>query len=101
MLIRQASEKRKCAARGAGTTAANDFEASPRYESGTDAQHQARLEGVNDARTGMPHGIPRGAMCVQRFDDSRNSAIHTTYRISLRSSSMPEPRDPLLKVLII
>lgn len=29
-----------------------------------------------------------------------NSAIHITYRISLRSSSMPEPRDPLLKVLI-
>ena len=40
-------------------------------------------------------------MCVQRFDDSRNSAIHITYRISLRSSSMPEPRDPLLKVLMI
>ena len=40
-----------------------------------------------------------GAMCVQRFDDSLNSAIHITYRISLRSSSMPEPRDPLLKVL--
>jgi hypothetical protein len=39
-------------------------------------------------------------MCVQRFDDSLNSAIHITYRISLRSSSMPEPRDPLLKVLI-
>ena len=38
-------------------------------------------------------------MCVQRFDDSLNSAIHTTYRISLRSSSMREPRDPLLKVL--
>ena len=38
-------------------------------------------------------------MCVQRFDDSLNSAIHITYRISLRSSSMPEPRDPLLKVL--
>src|SRR5688500_3082843 len=66
-----------------------------------DAQHQAKLEGTNDARTGMPHGIPRGAMCVQRFDDSLNSAIHTTYRISLRSSSMPEPRDPLLKVLIV
>ncbi|SRR6266487_599035 len=48
----------------------------------------------------MPNGIPKGAMCVQRFDDSLNSAIHTTYRISLRSSSMPEPRDPLLKVLI-
>lgn len=38
-------------------------------------------------------------MCVQRLDDSLNSAIHITYRISLRSSSMPEPRDPLLKVL--
>lgn len=53
---------------------------------------------INDAQTGMPPGIPRGAMCVQRFDDSRNSAIHITYRISLRSSSMREPRDPLLKV---
>ena len=40
-------------------------------------------------------------MCVQRFDDSLNSAIHITYRISLRSSSMLEPRDPLLKVLMI
>jgi hypothetical protein len=48
----------------------------------------------------MPARILAGAMCVQRFDDSRNSAIHITYRISLRSSSMPEPRDPLLKVLI-
>ena len=48
----------------------------------------------------MPAGVPAGAMCVQRFDDSLNSAIHITFRISLRSSSMPEPRDPLLKVLI-
>jgi hypothetical protein len=46
----------------------------------------------------MPPGMPGGAMCVQRFDDSLNSAIHITYRISLRSSSMREPRDPLLKV---
>ena len=60
---------------------------------------QAVLEGSNDARTGMPSGIPEGAMCVQRLDESLNSAIHITYRISLRSSSMPEPRDPLLKVL--
>jgi hypothetical protein len=45
-------------------------------------------------------GIPRSARCVQRFDDSLNSAIHITYRISLRSSSMREPRDPLLKVLL-
>lgn len=35
------------------------------------------------------------AMCVQSFDDSLNSAIHTTYRISLRSSSLREPRHPL------
>ena len=49
----------------------------------------------------MPGRLLPGAMCVQRFDDSLNSAIHITYRISLRSSSMPEPRDPLLKVLII
>jgi hypothetical protein len=50
----------------------------------------------------MPPGKNQeGAMCVQRFDDSLNSAIHTTYRISLRSSSMREPRDPLLKVLTL
>ena len=47
----------------------------------------------------MPSGIPEGAMCVQKFNDSRESAIHITYRNSLRSSSMREPRDPLLKVL--
>ena len=39
-------------------------------------------------------------MCVQRFDDSRDSAIHITYRISLRSSSLREPRDPLSKVVL-
>jgi|SRR5450432_1505249 hypothetical protein len=66
------------------------------------AQRQRVIfEGRNDARTGMPFGMPKGAICVQRFDDSLNSAIHITYRISLRSSSMPEPRDPLLKVLIL
>ena len=44
-----------------------------------------------------PEGLT--AMCVQRFDDSRNSAIHTTYRILLRSSSLREPRYPLLRVV--
>ena len=39
------------------------------------------------------------AICVQRLDDSRNSAIHTKYRISLRSSSIREPRYPLLRVV--
>ena len=38
------------------------------------------------------------ASCVQDLDDSQNSAIHITYRISLRSSSFSEPRYPLLKV---
>ena len=71
----------------------------PPDERGAKPNTQAVLEGSNDARTGMPPGIPGGAMCVQRLDDSLNSAIHITYRISLRSSSMPEPRDPLLKVL--
>jgi hypothetical protein len=74
---------------------------SPREGGDVDPTHKPGLMGSNDARTGMPPGIPGGAMCVQRFDDSRNSAIHITYRISLRSSSMPEPRDPLLKVLTI
>ena len=53
-----------------------------------------------DAQTGMPSAEASGAICVQRFDDSRNSAIHITYRISLRSSSMQEPRYPLLRVVI-
>jgi hypothetical protein len=43
---------------------------------------------------------PEGsASCVQNFDDSQVSAIRMTYRISLRSSSLWEPRHPLLKVL--
>ena len=45
-------------------------------------------------------GRAAGASCVQRLDDSRNSAIHTTYRISLRSSSLQEPRYPLLRVVV-
>ena len=40
-----------------------------------------------------------GATCVQRLDGSRDSAIHTKYRTSLRSSSMREPRYPLPRVV--
>ena len=54
---------------------------------------------VTDTETSMLPGIPGSAMCVQRFDDSLNSAIRITYRISLRSSSLREPRYPLLKVV--
>src|SRR2546423_11958301 len=57
------------------------------------------LRFAHDTQTGMLQGIPRSARCVQRFDDSLNSAIHITYRISLRSSSMREPRYPLLTVV--
>ena len=42
----------------------------------------------------------RSASCVQSFDDSLDIACRMTYRISLRSSSLWEPRHPLLKVLI-
>jgi hypothetical protein len=52
-----------------------------------------------DAQADMPSGQASGATCVQKLDDSRNSAIHTTYRISLRSSSLREPRYPLLRVV--
>jgi hypothetical protein len=41
------------------------------------------------------------AICVQRFDDSLSSAIRITYRISLRSSSLWEPRYPLLRVVFV
>jgi hypothetical protein len=61
----------------------------------------SKLEKFRDTRTGVLPGIPGSARCVQRFDDSLNSAIHITYRISLRSSSMREPRDPLLKVIFV
>ena len=71
--------------------------------------HQSRLsqrknEGIEINMTlkqACSIGDPRSTRCIQRFDDSLNSAIHTTYRISLRSSSMREPRDPLLKVVLI
>ncbi|PHT26160.1 hypothetical protein CQW23_34223 [Capsicum baccatum] len=42
-----------------------------------------------------------GATCVQRLDGSRDSAIHTKYRISQCSSSMREPRYPLPRVIFI
>ena len=52
-----------------------------------------------DAEADMPSTEASGAICVQKLDDSRNSAIHIKYRISLRSSSLREPRYPLLRVV--
>ena len=45
-------------------------------------------------------GETESAICVQRLDDSLNSAIHTRYRSLLRSSSMHEPRGPPLEVVL-
>ena len=41
------------------------------------------------------------AICVQKFDDSLSPAIHTTYRDSLRSSSLWKPRDPSSRGLFV
>ena len=57
------------------------------------------LRCVNDSQRSMLQGIPRSAICVQNFDDSLSFAIRITYRISLRSSSLREPRHPSLKVV--
>jgi hypothetical protein len=54
---------------------------------------------VQTLRQACSQAFPGSAMCVQRFDDSLSSAIRITYRISLRSSSLREPRYPLLKVM--
>ena len=56
---------------------------------------------LNDAEADMPKPEGSGAICVQKFDDSRDSAIHTTYRALLRSSSMWEPRNPLYSVIMV
>ena len=55
--------------------------------------------GVRTLRQACCQEIPGSAMCVQNFNDSRGLAIRITYRISLRSSSLWEPRHPLLKVV--
>ena len=69
------------------------------YESHEALFHTVMCMLSNDAQTGMLPGYPESAICVQRFDDSLSSAIHTTYRNWLRSSSMHEPRDPPLEVV--
>ena len=62
--------------------------------------HTLLRGGWTDTERGVLLGLPKSAICVQRFDDSLNSAIRITYRISLRSSSLQEPRYPLLKVVL-
>jgi hypothetical protein len=63
-----------------------------------DRSLESRCVRIDTQRSMLP-GLPESASCVQRFDDSLNSAIRITYRISLRSSSVREPRYPLLRVV--
>ena len=48
-----------------------------------------------------PRASPKSAICVQRLDDSLTTAIRTTFRISLRSSSLRDSRDPLVAVCFL
>ena len=64
-------------------------------------QQSAGRSGGNGTQPEMLLGRPKSARCVQRFDDSLNPAIRTTYRISLRSSSLREPRHSLLGVVLV
>ncbi|KAK7236403.1 hypothetical protein RIF29_45667 [Crotalaria pallida] len=96
-------------------------DASPDYNSDTEGDRfswwalpappdlRSRLGRPRDAHGSQSRNAGRralslmasGATCVQRLDGSRDSAIHTKYRISLRSSSMQEPRYPLPRVFRI
>ena len=65
------------------------------------ALRQPSVDGLlTPVRQACPREGPSGATCVQRLHGSRDSAIHTPYRISLRSSSMREPRYPLPRVIL-
>lgn len=52
-----------------------------------------------DTEESVLSGEPESAVCVRKFDDSLSSAIRKTYRSLLRSSSLWEPRYPLLRVV--
>ncbi|CAN0592893.1 unnamed protein product, partial [Laminaria digitata] len=56
--------------------------------------------GERRLRQACSQGYPGSARCVQSFDDSLDSASRKTYRISLRSSSLGEPRHPSLEVFL-
>ena len=70
------------------------------HQSRTQSQTRGGDRGEQTLIRACSRAFPGSAMCVQNFDDSLNSAIRITYRISLRSSSLREPRYPLLKVVL-
>lgn len=88
----QFSANREGIARGKPTFAPSLCLATGPRHWGNDVRHPGRRA------LGL---MASGATCVQRLDGSRDSAIHTKYRISLRSSSMQEPRYPLPRVFWI
>ena len=96
---KQKREEKAASSGGAGR--------DPGPEDGAQARGRAAARGRERGRRGFWAPFlrqtclwsPTSAICVQSFDDSLNSAIRTTYRISLRSSSLREPRYPLLKVV--
>ena len=85
----------------------------PPKEDGTEVMPPTEQLGGHtpDARGRRPRGVVApleevcfqpeagSAICVQRFDDSLNSAIRIKYRISLRSSSLLMPRYPPTRVV--
>ncbi|PHT24988.1 hypothetical protein CQW23_35359 [Capsicum baccatum] len=62
---------------------------------------QLRARGLWEACRRALGLMASGATCVQRLDGSRDSAIHTKYRIFQCSSSMRELRYPLPRVVFI
>ena len=75
--------------------------ALPKARPESSYQSKSSAEGGSQTlRQACYQEIPGSAMCVQNLDDSRGLAIRITYRISLRSSSLWEPRHPLLKVVM-
>ncbi len=75
-----------------GTTTSARSTPSLRRDGGEVQEQKERSDGRAPGDAGS-------AICVQRLDDSLNSAIHTRYRSLLRSSSMHEPRGPPLEVV--
>lgn len=60
-------------------------------------QNRADIQVKSHSNKHTPKG---SAICVQRFNDSQTSAVRITYRSSLRSSSIQEPRYPSWRVII-
>ena len=83
----------------AGRTVQTQTSAEPQRAKPQTSYHKGAERGLRTLKQACYQEIPGSAMCVQNLDDSRGLAIRITYRISLRSSSLWEPRHPLLKVV--